>query len=277
VPQFFLPPEGLSGERFRLSGREAGHAGKSLRLEPGDFVELFDGSGRRFEGAIETVGRDGAIEGRIVGVRAAPSSAAVPRVTLYLALLKSRGWDWAVEKATELGVSSVAAVSCERSVVRLESPDKIESFLARSRRVAMAASKQSGRPELPVLEPPRPFQEALARALKEGPALLAWEGAARWARIAVPEGLQKEINNGEAPGPGFRRDDGSIGVFIGPEGGFSPREIEEARRSKTAFFGLGPNVLRSETAAVAALSALFYELAGDPARPGGGTGSKSFR
>ena len=260
MPQFFLPPEGLSGERFRLSGREAEHASKSLRLKPGDSVDLFDGSGRRFAGAIEAIGRDGAIEGRIVGVRAASSSPTGLRVTLYLALLKSRGWDWAIEKATELGVSSVAAVACERSVVRLESPEKIESFLARSRRVAMAASKQSGRPELPVLLPPRPFEEALARALQEGPAFLAWEGAASWARVVIPAGLQPEL-----------------GVFIGPEGGFSPREFEEARRSGAAFFGLGTNVLRSETAAVAALSVLFYELAGGPAwTAGGGTGSKSF-
>lgn len=265
MPQFFLPPEGLSGERFRLSGREAEHASKSLRLEPGDPVDLFDGRGRRFTGTIETVGQDGAIEGRIVAVRASPSSPAGPRVTLYLALLKPRGWDWALEKATELGVSGVAAVSCERSVVRLKSPDKIESFLARSRRVAMAASKQSGRPELPALAPPRPFEEALARALREGPACLAWEGAASWSRA------------GEFPGAGLRRDGGPLGVFIGPEGGFSPRELEEARRLGAAFIGLGTNVLRSETAAVAALSVLFYELAGGSARPiGGGTGSKSF-
>ncbi len=254
MPQFFLPPEGLAGGRFRLSGREAEHAAKSRRLGPGDLVELFDGSGRRFLGEIGSVGRGGDIEGRIVEERTPSASRPAPRVTLHLALLKARGWELSVEKATELGVSRIMPVACERSVVSLESRAKIESFLARSRRVAMAASKQCGRAELPAIEPPRDFEEAIAGAREEGPVLLAWEGAGS---DAAGWGMRETLS---ALKSGFRQGSGALSVFIGPEGGFSPREIEAARRAAAVLCGLGPNILRSETAAIAALSAVFYEI-----------------
>lgn len=256
MPQFFLPPGALSGESFRLAGPEAFHISRVLRLRQGAALVLFDGRGARFEGVIETVHPDGAVSGRI---RAALEESPRPRarLRLYQGLLKAGPWDLVLQKATELGVSAVIPVLTPYTVVLLREQARVRAKRERWSRVVLAAAKQSGRPDLPEVAEPVPYREALAvcRAQGSGLTLLAWEGLAG---AGAWESLRPRLREAvETAGAGSEL---CVNLFIGPEGGFSEEEVELAQSLGAHAFGLGPRILRAETAALAACALLQYEL-----------------
>ena len=250
MPQFFLAPEDVSAGSFRLTGDEAHHVVKVLRYGPGRALELFDGKGGRFEGVIEAVHPDGSVTGRLV--ERERSSAPAARVHLYLGLLKASHWDDALDKGTQLGAASFTPLLTPRTVVLLHEVERARSKRERWGRLVMAAAKQCGRADLPEVREPVQFRDAIRACKDKGAVLLAWEGLkGRSARESVHQALSHR-----------KASPLDVHLFIGPEGGFTDDEVELARADGAVVLGLGPRVLRAETAAAAALAVVQYELGG---------------
>ena len=254
MPQFFVAPDDIQKKSFRLTGSEAFHVTKVLRYGLGQSLALFDGRGGRFEGVIERIDEDGTVAGKLTATIKADDARAPVRLHLYLGLLKASHWDYALEKAVELGVASVVPLLTPRTVVLLHEVERARSKAERWARVVMAAAKQCGRAELPPVREPLQFRDAMRACKDKGLILLAYEGmkgsvAAERLKLALREADQK-------------RGAGSLDVhlFIGPEGGFSEEEIALAEAEGAVVFGMGPRTLRAETAAAAAVTLVQYEF-----------------
>ncbi len=232
-----IPPERIDGAVAHLDRDGIVYLGRVLRLGSGDAVEVFDGEGGLYEGRIEDLDA-----GRIV---LGPRRAAVPDDPPFLLLQglpKGEKMDWIVRKAVELGVSHVVPVSCRRSVVRLTS-ERSSRRVERWRRIAREAARQSGRADLPRVDPPRPLDEALALARPEWLRLCPWEGEHERSFRQVVE---------------TRRDAPGHAVLIGPEGGLEEAEVEAARTAGFVTVTLGRRILRTETAPLAILAAVRF-------------------
>lgn len=249
MPQFFLPLDSVVDETFHLKGPEAFHIVKVLRAKPGEKLTLFDGKGGKFEGVIDAIEPDGSVKGRIASVLETAPARSV-NLRLYQGLLKGSHWDYVLEKGTEIGVTSFIPVLTPRTVVLLREAERAHAKQERWERVVMAAAKQCQRAKLPAIETPVEFRDAIRTA--PGVKLLAWEGLAgaparRELEAALAEG---KLAAGET----------TVSVFVGPEGGFSDEEVELAQSVGAVAFGLGPRVLRAETAAITAGAVVLYEL-----------------
>ncbi len=253
MPQFFLPQGSVSGEAFFLKGPEAFHVAKVLRCRPGESLTLFDGRGRRFEGVISEIRKDGTVAGTLKREIQGGAAAARSRIVLYQALLKPARWDWILEKATELGVAAFVPLLTQRTLIP-ESAAKAKA--ERSRRVILAAAKQCGRSRLPELQEAAHLRDALKSCQGQGLVFFAWEAlpgvcAASVLRPALAKEFRRSRNEGSEL---------TAHVFIGPEGGWADEEVELAEAEGALLFGLGPQTLRAETAALAAVSAIDYEI-----------------
>lgn len=225
LPHFFvgtLDPKGVA-----LSEADSRHALRSLRLRPGDRLSLADG-----EGAVADARLVGEVEGRAVvevgEVRRVERTG--PAVSVALAPPKGDRLGWAVQKLAELGVDEVVLVVTERSV-RGWGESRAGRTVARLAAVAREAAMQSRRPFLMEVRPLVPLEEALASG---GAPVALWEGATEPLSACLPE------------------EPGSIRIVVGPEGGFSEREVEVMREAGAPLASLGPGILRTETAAIVA-------------------------
>ena len=222
-----------------------------LHCRKGDEISLFDGHGRTFTGLIDQIEPDGTIIGRIQPLT--PTLSPV-RLDLYQSLIKGAHWDWMIEKGTELGVSSFIPVLTRRAVVSHKSAKEFEGKKLRSQRLALASAKQCGRADLPAVRDPMTFEQALEDCRKnDGVTLVAWEGLK--AGSGNLGAILRQALVGLAPGS-----HPTVHLFIGPEGGFDPEEIELARKLGALLFGLGPLILRAETAAIVSCALIQHEL-----------------
>lgn len=223
------------------------HLLRVLRLDHGAPLTLFDGRGGAYRATLIRAGRALA-RARIDGFDAIERESPLS-LTLLQAVSRAEKMDWVLQKATELGVATIQPVLAERSVVRLE-PDRAGRRQAHWLAVLRSACEQCGRNRVPTLLPPAPLELACTGLRSRQPdarALLLDPDAALPLRSAVDPGVA------------------AAALLIGPEGGWSEREIATAVRLGFAAVHLGPRVLRTETAAVAALTAL-QAWAGDLAR-----------
>ena len=230
--RFYAPGPWTEG-KAQLEGDEARHLARVRRVESGELVNLFDGQGRSATAEVIAIARD-RVSLSIVEEGDLDRSLAGPLV-LATAVPKGDRFDWLVEKATELGVSRLVPLVTSRSVV-----DPRSSKLDRLRRLIIEASKQSGRSRLMDLGPPITWAEWLRHG----------STGIETVFLAHPSG-DRLI---EASKPDFSR---GIGFAIGPEGGFSDMEVEEAREAGHRVIALGPTILRVETAALAACVAVL--------------------
>jgi 16S rRNA (uracil1498-N3)-methyltransferase len=226
-----------AGKRVILEGNTASHVTRVLRLRVGEALTLFNGAGGEYAASI-----DAARGGRLTVAVGEPR--AVERespLTLTLAQGVSRGerMDLVVQKATELGVSGIVPLFTERSVVRLGA-QQAERKLNHWRAIAIAACEQSGRNRLPSVAPP----VSLADLLRSGVQNM---------RLLLSPGATSRID--ALPRPAT-----SVTVLIGPEGGLTNAEQEAAVAAGFLPVRLGPRVLRTETAAIAALALLQREF-----------------
>lgn len=254
MPQFFVAPEDIQKKSFRLTGPEAFHVIKVLRYAPGQSIELFDGKGGRFTGVIEDVAPDGAVAGRLTATLKADDARAPARVHLQLGLLKAGPWDYALEKGTELGAATFTPILTPRTVVLIHEVERARAKQDRWARVVMAAAKQCGRAELPTVKEPQAFRDAIRACKDRGLILLAWEGMKG---AVAGESLRAVLKAADAARGDKPLD---VFVFIGPEGGFTEEEVELAETEGATLFGLGPRILRAETAAAAAVTLVQYEF-----------------
>jgi 16S rRNA (uracil1498-N3)-methyltransferase len=221
------------GAAIALPDDAAGHLVRVLRLREGDACVLFNGDGHDYPATIEAAGKR---EVRVrIGDRVAVANESPLRIVLMQGIARGEKMDWILQKATELGVAAFVPVSSERSEVRLDA-QRADRRLAHWRSVLRSACEQSGRARVPDIAPPRALAEALA-TLPGG------------ARFLLDPFAALPIGAVQVQG-------GACTVAIGPEGGWSPRDREQLAAAGFAGLRLGPRVLRTETAGLAAIAAL---------------------
>lgn len=232
-----------AGTKLKLTEAAAGHLVRVLRLRAGEALTLFNGAGGEYAGTIE------AVQGSQVTVNVGPHQADEREspLTVILAQGVSRGerMDLVVQKATELGVARLLPVLTERSVVRLDA-DKAERRVDHWRAIAVAACAQSARNRIPPIAPPVSFG-AFLRAQREAKPV-----AGSLSLLLSPLGVRRMSELGQ----GIQ----SVTVLIGPEGGLTHEEQDAAIEAGFTPVRLGPRVLRTETAAIAALALLQGEF-----------------
>jgi 16S rRNA (uracil1498-N3)-methyltransferase len=226
--------EEIGGRTARLTGQDAKHLAGVLRAKPGQAVVLCTGAGTDYDAVITAVGKD-AVEFSLGAPR---KSAAEPALwaEVFIGMAKGERMDYAVQKAVELGASAIWPFYSAHSVVK---PKNDDAKTQRFSRIARAAAQQSGRGILPAVHPPLDFAGVLQQAAQCRHGLFFYEegGAA----------LRTVLLGGET----------SLALITGPEGGFSPGEAALARQAGFATVGLGPRILRCETAPAAVLAAVM--------------------
>ena len=241
--RLFVPPEQLQPAReplIRLTAEQARHLGTVLRLKPGEELEVFDGKGARYRAWLEGApGLDAAVLRIAEPLPEGPLRAV--DVVLVQALAKGEKMDLIIRKATELGAARIVPLASARAVVRLDAEGG-GTRAARWRKVAEEAARQCGRADVPCIDAPADWGGVLA-LLREEPA--------RRGLLLDPE--EKTLRLGQAS-RGARR----VLIAVGPEGGFSPEERARAQAGGMIAAGLGPLVLRTETAGLAALSVVLH-------------------
>jgi 16S rRNA (uracil1498-N3)-methyltransferase len=234
------------GAMLTLPPAPSAHLARVLRLRVGAMLTLFDGRGGEFEAEIHELGRDGV---RVqVGAHSAIEREAPITITLLQCLARGERMDWIVQKATELGVTQIVPVGSEHGVVRLD-PASAERRRLHWQAVAIGACEQSGHNRVPAILPVQPFAQACAAAPAAACRLLLTPAAQQSLAAAVSL-------------TGVTGRDAAFALLVGPEGGLSASESALAQREGWSACRLGPRVLRSETAPLAALAAL-QALAGD--------------
>jgi len=231
ISRFYFPGTLPRAGEIELPPAVAHHALKVLRLGSGDAMVLFDGSGGELHARLDVRARLAvAVDGQWREVsRESPLD-----IVLVQALASSDRMDWVIQKAVELGAAGIVPVQAARSVLRLAS-ERADKKCAHWRQVVIAACEQCGRNRLPFIAP----VQSLAAYLAQTPEVARW--------ILVPGG---EPLSAIQPVPA------SIHLLVGPEGGWSDEELALCLRSNSRAVGLGPRVLRTETAGLAALAAL---------------------
>lgn len=235
--RFYVDEGGITEGRARLTPEDARHALRVLRLGPGDPCELFCGGGR-YRGVI----LEG--EGDSVTVRVEaplPSTEPALRVTLYQGLPKADKMELIVQKAVELGVHAIVPVAMSRCVTKLDSRDA-ERKRERWQKIAHEACKQSGRCAEPQIALPLPIRLLPERLRAHEVALVPWEEARACGLARVRE-THPEVRD--------------MALVIGPEGGMSGEEVGRMAEAGAVPVTLGPRILRTETAGLAALSGLM--------------------
>jgi 16S rRNA (uracil1498-N3)-methyltransferase len=238
VSRFFVENIKEGATVAELSAEEFRHL-RVLRLVKGDAVTILNGRGLEFSGSIESIGKDAA---RIRIEKAATVTTESPLdITLLQGYIKGDKPELVAQKATELGVKEIVFYSTARSVAKFR-----EERLARLRKVAVEALKQSGRGVVPAVSF-MSFKEAI-RGWKDRPRVVLYENEKK-------RSLKDALRGVKAV------------VAVGPEGGFSEEEVGEAQKEGFVTVSFGPRRLRSETAAIAVISVLQFER-GDMGRQG---------
>lgn len=206
-----------------------------LRLSKGDSITLFNGQGGEYKAVILEMGRNRTVAEIVSFI---PREVELPyQITLAQGLPEAAKMDWIIEKAVELGVHRIVPLAAKRSVVRLNA-DRAEKRLARWQSIAISASEQCGRNRLADIAHPLDFSDYIQNSPKFSRIMLsphAKDSLASWASGQEPQALS---------------------LLIGPEGGFSPDEEELALQNNVILLSMGPRVLRTETAGMAAISAI---------------------
>jgi 16S rRNA (uracil1498-N3)-methyltransferase len=226
-----------AGGECALSAAQGHHLHGVLRLKPGDALVLFDGAGAEYGATVLRAGKRGVTV--TVGERRSVSRESPLDVTLAQAVSSGERMDYTIQKAVELGAAAIQPLAASRSVVRL-SAERAERRATHWQAVAVAACEQCGRNQVPSVGAVLPLDRWLARLPAAG------DGARRLLLTPRADARLRDLEPPRHP----------VILLAGPEGGFTQEEEAAARRSGFVPLGLGPRVLRTETAAVAALAAL---------------------
>lgn len=248
--RFYISPDHWQAEDLRLEGEEAHHCTQVVRCRPGDRVTVFDGAGTEANAEILSA-TDRVVTLRSLGV--SRSSPLKSRIVLGQGMPKGKNMDLIVQKAVELGASALVPLLSDRTVVRLDA-DEAAKRQEKWQRTALEACKQCGRNLVPQVAAPQTVGKALASLGRSAAGELRLIAAISPETLPLKELLaeHREANGGEGPR--------QVQVWIGPEGDFTPAELSQAVSAGFRPLSLGPIVLRSETAALYALSVLGHEL-----------------
>ncbi len=234
MPRFFINyvPE----EQVVIAGEDARHIARSLRMQSGESLILCDSIGTDYNGRVESVADDRVV----VRVLNFCKSVAEPgvRVTVYQGLPKADKMDSIVQKSVETGAVGIVPVMTARCVSKPDEKAAAKKII-RWQKIAQEAAKQSGRGIIPQVAPLTDFRQAVKQAAQAGEIILFFEGGGQSiSRLANVETRE-------------------LAIFIGPEGGFEQSEVDFAVENGAAVGTLGTRILRTETAPIAALSAIM--------------------
>jgi 16S rRNA (uracil1498-N3)-methyltransferase len=242
---FYIDPVAATKQPVTIESTEAHHIKNVLRLKPGDHLKLFDGTGYEYQAVISSIGTD-KVEVEIQHKLQSDASAGA-RIMVAQAFLKEKKMDDLVRKLSELGIAGWIPFFSQRSIAR-PGKDRLAGRVQRWKRIATEALKQCRRKSMLEISDALTFDEVLELSKSCDLKFVFWEN----------ETASLGRDMATKPGSPLK----SIMVMLGPEGGFAEREIEMARQSGFVTAGLGPRILRAETATLAA-STLIQYLFGD--------------
>lgn len=243
--RFLINPSQITANEAVLEGPAARQISKVLRLKPGDAITLLDGCGNAYQAEIRTVSPDCVI----AAISANQLDVNEPKLRLVLAscLPKSDRIEFIIQKCTELGISEMLLVQSERTVTRVDAGSQPKK-LDRWRRIASEAAEQCGRSRVPCLTGVMEYAELMALIPQFPLTIIAWEEEDG---LSLPQALRD------------KHDVESVLLIIGPEGGLTEKEVEEAKSAGACSVTLGRRLLRTDTAAIAACAAIMYEIGGE--------------
>ena len=242
MPKFLVPPDQFKEETAWIKGQDARHILRVLRLKPGDTLTLTDGEGMDYDARICRA-ENRTLTLKITACHRSKTESPL-RLTVCCAMLKDKKMDRVIKHLIPLGIQQWVPFFCERAI---PTPDagRLQKRMVRWQAIAAASLKQCGRSCLVTLPSPLPFHQVLESSHGCHHKIIFWEKATT--RLT-----------GLAPVPG----ENSAIMLIGPEGGFTEKEIDMAREKGFQSFSIGPRILRAETAAIAA-TALVQHILGD--------------
>lgn len=245
MAKFFVNPENVKENEILITGSDVKHIKNVLRLSEGKEITINDGQGHDYECIIKQIDRD-VISAQIVEKKDANSEPPLSTV-LFQSLIKGEKMEFVIQKSIEIGVTTIIPMITDRCVVKLETPKKQQSKLERWQKIAESAAKQSKRGIIPQILAPMTYKEAIAYACRD------------LEKSCIPfenehSHYLKRFLSGEMPS--------SIGIFIGPEGGFTDEEAAYAMQHHISPVTLGKRILRSETAGLVTLANIMYEVEG---------------
>ena len=240
--QFFVEEEQVHSDSISITGGDVNHIKNVLRMKNGEKIRVSSKSGQAYFCHISSILDDEVI----AAIDSADETGTEldNHIVLYQGLPKGDKMELIIQKAVELGVSEIVPVAMKNCVVKLDDK-KAKSKVTRWQAIAESAAKQSKRSLIPEVKMPMSYKEAVAYAKKLDVKLVPYENEHG---MAGTKAAMEQIKKGE-----------SIAVFIGPEGGFAPEEIEMVR-DEMQLISLGRRILRTETAGIAALAILGYQL-----------------
>ena len=242
--RFFVSEDRMSFPIVLLEGAEHHHLSKVVRIKEGEQVWLFDEKGCEYLARVDSVTAE---QTRLRLLEQCHTSKPGIRFTLALSLLKSRSWEWVVQKGTEMGLDSFIPILSERCVVRIP-PDSEKNKLERWEKISRGAVKQSGRSRLPHFSKPLPLLEFLSHRPRQNDIVLM-EAAPVLLRDLVLARLQHTAE--------YPEKQEEICLLVGPEGGWTNREVNDILRQGFEAVSLGDNILRAETAAICSVAVLI--------------------
>ena len=243
MQHFFVSPEQVREEKIYVEGSDVNHMKNVLRMKLHEKAEISDGESRTYLCEVEAYEEDVAVLHILEEMEADTEPAS--KLYLFQGLPKSDKMELIVQKAVELGVYQVIPVAMKRSVVRLDDK-KAAKKADRWNSIAESAAKQAGRNRIPEVTMPLSYKEALKMAEELDVILLPYELAGG---MEATREVIRQIKSGQ-----------SVGIFIGPEGGFEPEEVDVAVSRGAKVITLGKRILRTETAGLATLAVLMFEL-----------------
>lgn len=239
MPKFFVSKQQIANQ-ITILDEDAKHIKTVLRAKPGEEMTVCDGEGTDYFCKINAVAEKEILLD-ILEKKPCQTEPAV-KITLFQGLPKADKMDMIIQKCVELGIDSIVPVVTERTIVKLDK--KEQKKIQRWQKIAESAAKQSGRGKIPCIQNVLSFSQAIEESKKLCSAVIPYEKE-------LQRGIKEFVKT-------FSGD--TLGLFIGPEGGFSLEEIQQAQKEGILPITLGKTILRTETAAIVATAILLHEL-----------------
>lgn len=225
----------INDDQVAFSEHQSHQINKVLRMQTGDKVVVLDNTGWEYEVALKVVAHKRVTA--VILTKRLVANEPVVDLTLYQSVLKRDNFEWVLQKCTEIGVARFVPLITERTVAR------VPRNMARWQRILTESAEQSGRGMIPRMDDPQKLSDAFASLPGNQSALIPWE-------LADKRSIKSALAGGDT----------AVSLFIGPEGGFSDTEIDQAKQYAVIPVSLGQRILRSETAAIAASTLILHEL-----------------
>lgn len=243
LARFFVSKERITKGEVTLSGGDSKHIKQVLRLKAGDKIKILSGNGKEYLFRITAVKKN-EVKAEIIREIITNTESNL-EVTLIQSLPKLNKMDFIVQSCSGLGIAKIIPVTTERTIVRLNSSEKVLARQMRWQRIAKEVAEQSGRKKIPQICELTSFKLALKECPRFDLSLIPWE-------LEKKEGIKEALQNGKGSK--------TILILVGPEGGFSLQEIEQAKLAGALPVSLGRRILRSELAGMVTLALVMYEL-----------------